>query len=361
MKKYRLLFFLSAMLISKLSVAGFFEEQKKVNCAYKVASMPSIEVDNKYGEVQIVAWEKDSVKLEATIIATSDKLQDIQKLMGKVNVVCRGTESAVIFSTEWTDGVSFLNKGSMDLKNLLNSDKKLIVNYKVYLPTNSRLSINNHFGDVYLPDYTGPLRIDLAHGDLRARDIKDARSISVRYGKVLIKNLEQGLLKMEYSSLILDRANILTLESKSSTIEILEVNRLAIKSRSDELRIDQINSLRGQSTYSNILIKELKELVNVSTSYGDLSIRGVANEFRSIQLKGSSTDYDLEFTEEAKFQLSVETIKEKGISHSPLIKLTTDGSVINDVKKYNGYLGAEEAENKVVVVQKSGYLNLYVR
>ena len=70
-------------------------------------------------------------------------------------------------------------------------------------------------------------------------------------------------------------------------------------------------ALRGQSSYSNIVIKELKELVNLTTSYGDLSIRGVANEFGNIQLKGSSTDYDIEFAKDAKFQLSVEAMKEK--------------------------------------------------
>ena len=65
----------------------FLKNKKTVNCAYKVSSKPSIEIDNKYGEVQVVAWDKDSVKLEAIIIATSDKLLDIQKLLGKVNVV----------------------------------------------------------------------------------------------------------------------------------------------------------------------------------------------------------------------------------------------------------------------------------
>ncbi len=249
----------------------------------------------------------------------------------------------------------------MDLKNILNSDKKLTIDYKVYLPSNSRLSIINRFGDVYLPNYAGPLGVELSHGNLRARDIKDARNISVRYGKILIKNLEQGLLKLEYGSLILDKANTLTIESKSSTIEILEANRLAIKSRNDELRIDQINSLRGQSTYSNILIKELKELVNVNTSYGDLSIRTVASEFKSIQLNGSSTDYDLEFTEGSQFLLAVETIKEKGLMHSPQIKMVTDGSVINDAREYEGYYGAEDASSNVEIVQKSGYLNLFIR
>lgn len=359
--QFKLLGLLLMFLATNAVYAGFFEEKKEIRCAYKVEASPSVELNNQYGEVQIVSWDKDSVKVEATITATSDRLDDITKLLNRVEVICRGTKSTVVISTEWAEGVSIFKKGSMDLKNILKSDKKLKVDYKVYLPIDSRLSITNRFGDIYLPNYEGPLRVELSHGDLRARDIKDGRSISVRYGKMLIKNLDQGLLKLEYGSLILDRANILTVESKSSTIEILEANRLAIKSRSDEFRLDQVKSLRGQSTYTNILVKELKELISLVTSYGDLRIRSVANDFKNVQLTGHSTDYDLEFGAESNFQLLVETIKEKGLTHSPLITLKTDGSVINDGRKYFGFLGAENASAKVRIVQKSGYLNLYVK
>lgn len=361
MKKFKQLLLLPILLISNYSFAGFFEEEKKVSCAYKVLAIPSIEIDNKYGEVQVVTWQKDSVKLEATIIATSDKLQDLSKLMGKVDVVCRGTESTVIFSTEWSDGVSFLNKGSMDLKNILNSDKKLIVNYKVYLPEDSRLSIKNHFGDIYLPNFTGPLRIDLAHGDLRAREIKDARSISVRYGKVLIKKIDQGLLKVEYGNIILDKSDILTLESKSSTIELLEAGRLAIKSKNDELRIDQVNSLRGSAYFSHLLVKRAQNLVDLKTNYGDLNLREISSEFELIHLDGNNTDYDLEFFKGVQFQFTIETMKQRGLSYPAEVQLTAEESLDKDVLRYEGFLGAKEATAKIKINQKSGYLNLYER
>ena len=361
MKQFKIMILFAVLLISKLSYAGFFEEKKTVSCAYKVSANPTVEIENQYGSVQIITWDKDSVKLEAAVLATSDKVQDIQKLMAKVEVLCRGTQSTVMFSTEWTDGVSFLNKGSMDLKNILNSDKKLTVNYIVYLPANSRLSIKNRFGDIYLPNYIGALRIDLSHGDLRARDINDARSIAVKYGKVIIKNLEQGILSIDYGTLILDKAKIITLESKSSTIEILEADRLAIRSKNDELRIDKVNSLRGEAYFSHVLVKNLQKLLDLKTNYGDVNLKEISKDFELIRLDGSNTDYDLEFLKGGGFQFTVETLKQRGFSHPDVLKIISEEESDKDLKLYKGYLGSETAAATVNINQKSGYLSFYFR
>ncbi len=80
LNQYKILFFLVVLCHGNANAAGFFEEKKQVNCSYKVGESPSVELNNQYGEIQIESWEKDSVKLEATITATSNRLEDIQKL-----------------------------------------------------------------------------------------------------------------------------------------------------------------------------------------------------------------------------------------------------------------------------------------
>lgn len=267
----------------------------------------------------------------------------------------------VVATTEWTEGFNFLKRGAMDLKNILKSDKKLTVNYKVYLPKNCKLSINNRFGDIYLPDYFGPLRIDLSHGDLRARKIEDGRSIMVKYGKAIIKTLDAGLLKVEYGNLILDRSNYLTLESKSSTIEILEVKALSIESRNDELRIDKVESLRGQATFSHTLVRQAEKMVNLSTNYGDLMVKKVSQDFDLIRLTGTNTDYDIEFSESSTFQFSVSTFKEKGFVFSPAPTSMKEEVVDKDDKIYKGYYGNENSESKVNISLKNGYINWFMR
>ncbi|MBL4710560.1 MAG: hypothetical protein JKY48_19200 [Flavobacteriales bacterium] len=347
------------LFFSSFVKAGNLEETKVKNVAYAISSQAYIELNNQYGEIQVVTWEKDSFKLEATITASTDKgYADIDKLLNMVEVVCRGSETSVVISTEWTSGNAIWKRGKMDLKSLLSSEKKLEVSYIVYLPSKCRLTIENRFGDVYLPDYLGPLRVTLSHGDLRARDIADARSIYVKYGKALIKQVDNGLLKIDYGSLILDKADNISLQTKSSIIEILKVKRLAIKSKSDELRVDQVESLRGESSFSHIRVKGVSKLIDLNTTYGDVTVKEVKPDFELIRMVGSSTDYEVDFATGTQYQFNVFITGNKRVSFSQKSTIVSQ-DVYKDEIRYKGFYGSEKATPLVDIEAKSGYVNLY--
>lgn len=347
------------LFFSGYTKAENLEESKVKNVAYAISNQAYVELNNQYGEIQVETWEKDSFKLEATIIAATDKgREDLEKLLNMVEVISRGTETSVVVSTEWTSGNTIWKRGKMDLKNLLSSDKKLTINYKVYLPSTCRLTIENRFGDIYLPDYLGPLRVTLSHGDLRAREIADARSIYVKYGKVLIKQVGSGLLKVDFGSLIIDKANNLSLKTKSSTVEIAQVKRLSVTSKNDELRVDQVESLRGESSFSHIRLKGISRLIDLNTNYGDVTIKGVENGFESIRLIGSNTDYEIDFSNDAQYQFNILISGNKGISLSHKEDITSNDEV-NDGILYKGQHGEDGVNSMVEIKSKGGYVNLY--
>jgi hypothetical protein len=335
-----------------------FEESRSSSCAYQVEGRASVEINNQYGQVQVHSWDKDSVKVEVVISASSGKQDDLQKLLDMVSINCSGNLGNVVASTEWSEGIGLLKKGSMDLKNILNTDKKLTVDYKVYLPQTSRLTINNRFGDVYLPDFDGAVRIALFHGDLRARRLNNARDISVKYGKVLLKSVGEATLSVEYGSLLLDKATRLTLNSKSSTLEILEVDLLNINSRNDELRVDKISTLRGECTFSHLRIKNIQQLVDLNTSYGDVTLRQVQPGFESIRMHGSNTDYDFEFAAGAAYRIDIELDKSKGFSYPQAASIKTE-TTDKDHKFYTGFIGNAEAKSQVFIRSRGSYITFY--
>lgn len=358
MLKYRCVIIVGAILFSTQLFSTSFDDIKVVKFAYQVDRTASVELDNQYGEIEIIAWDKDSVKVEASIEVRSDDVFDAKELYDLVEVNCRGNRTNVVVTTEWTEASNVWKRGALDIKKRYGSEKNLIINYKVYMPITCRLSIKNRFGDVYLPNFTGPLRVEIAHGDLRARDIQDARKIEVKYGKILIKNLEQGLIYLSYGDLIVDNANRVTLESKSSNIEFFKVKKLSIESRNDDVRLENVYSLRGQSTYSQIRVKEIEYQVDLNTSYGDVILKQINPSFYSIRLNGISTDFDLEFTPEAVFQFSVESIGSKSVSFmkdATFSREEEDGST----KYLDGFLKNKEASSLVNIVSKNGFISFY--
>lgn len=336
-------------------------DEKTEVIEYAISKDASVELKNQYGDVEILGWEKDSIRIEATISVSSSNFMDLNKLMDMVEISSRGSMDDVFIATVWAAGNNVFKQRAMDLKKLFKTDKKLTVDYKIYMPTTCRLTISNRFGNIYLPNYSGALRVDLTHGDVRARILDDIRHLAVKYGKASIKEVKNALLKIEFGSLILDKADNLTLRSKSSSIEIIEVNNLAITSRNDDLRIDQVNSLRGESNFSHIRAKQVLEKVNLITHYGDVTLKEINKSITSIQMNGTNTDYDLEFNEDAVYRYNVLMIGKRSLDFniSGGIKLLTQ-DMIDDENRFKGYQGDEKATVEVDITSKGGYVNLGV-
>ena len=55
--------------------------------------------------------------------------------------------------------------------------KKISVDYELWIPEDIDLTIENKFGDIYLASLTGPVSIDLSHGDLRANKVSNKLSL----------------------------------------------------------------------------------------------------------------------------------------------------------------------------------------
>lgn len=355
--KYWLILLLFAS-ISKNVLAQNHEEIKEESFAYKLNQSTSIDLKNQYGDIEVKSWEKDSIKIEVTIQAQSDNREDLNELMRLVSINAKGTSTYIFVETVWTEESSLWKRGVMDLKRRYSSDKKLVIDYTVYMPNYCRVSMTNKFGNIYLEAHSGPLRVNLAHGDLIARKITDARKIEVKYGKILVKKLEQGLLELSYGDLIVDEASRITLTSKSSSVEFFKINKLSIESRNDDYRLENISDLRGQLTYTQLRVIKIDNLIDLNSNYGSIRLKQIQTGFHSIRLNSSNTDLDLEFSEGNTFNFSVESSGSKSVSFMKSAKFTLEDqeSGTNYIK---GYLINKEVKSNVDIVSKNAYISLY--
>ncbi len=65
---------ISACLAFSMPLAGqTYENSKTVREAYRISSGTEVQVINKYGDIHLVPWEKDSVVFEIDLSVTSTK------------------------------------------------------------------------------------------------------------------------------------------------------------------------------------------------------------------------------------------------------------------------------------------------
>ena len=77
--KYKFLLIVACSIVVQLN-AQVFTKSKKINRSFKINSETSLQITNKYGNIHLVPWEKDSIKMEINLEFKANKASKINKL-----------------------------------------------------------------------------------------------------------------------------------------------------------------------------------------------------------------------------------------------------------------------------------------
>ena len=321
------------------AAAQTFTDNKVISKIFVVTAETTVEVNNKYGNVQIITWPKDSVKFIVEMKVGSSSLSRLQKIKNSVNFDFTATNYYVTGRTDFgTTG----NQIFTELKNLsdviLTGSNQVQINYSVYCPENINLNIINKFGDIYIDDVKQYLRISLSNGDLRINSVKGNAQIEMGFGSGIINFAENLQLTIAYSDLKIKEAGKLNLDSKSSTLNIDKASFIKFTSRRDKYFISNTKNFYGNADFTQIWLDGMECETDCSLKFGNLNISEISKNFCRINLNTEYTDIDLSFMRESKYDADIFYHKDATVSF-PLnidnygLKIDDD----NDLKKHAWY------------------------
>lgn len=303
MMKYLFSIALSLLLhmSSYAALKGDASSAKTLKKSYKVDKKASLEIGNKYGQVIINSWAKDSIVVKVKVTSFAKDQEAADKMLDRVEFDFNRAGEFVIAETVIDRSKGFLKDLWDDLGNysrgLLSSKGKVTVSYEVYAPKYANIKINNKFGDIYMDNFKGDIKIDLANGNLKTDEIIGGFDLHLSFGRANINAINNGVLMLRSADVEIERAKDIDLTSSSSTLLVSKLSLLKMESRNDKLRIDSLQVLRGNSSFTKINVKSLTRTVFADMNYGELNIALVEPSFRDIELLGKSTDFDLLFIE----------------------------------------------------------------
>ncbi|WP_429382619.1 hypothetical protein [Mucilaginibacter sp. UYCu711] len=196
------------------------EKTKTFTKSYAVDANDALKIDNSFGKVTINTWAKNEVKVDVDIKAYAIDDADAQKLIDKTTINASKENNTVAFETAIErEQNSWWGTSSENGK--ITKVRKVIINYVVYMPAKSALTINNKYGGISLPDLSGKLNISNSYGGLVAKALTNSdNNIEVRYGSANIESLANSDLKVSYGSLQLDQADNLNANISYSPAKI---------------------------------------------------------------------------------------------------------------------------------------------
>lgn len=234
-----------------------FKKTKNYSKSYNLSGSDKVSLSNQFGEMKLVTWDKNEVKVDATITGKSDEEDRAQKILDHISIEDSKSGNTVSFKTKFSDDNKVWNKDDKGK----HYNEGMEINYVVYLPSGNALKAENQFGKMIVPDYRGEAELESKFGSLTTGKISNAKEVSVEFGKVDIGNISGGKLNIKFSN-----GNVNKLSGNvNSNLEFSKV----------KLNIDNdVKSLDIDNSYSTVYLdldKNLSASYDITTSHGNFS------------------------------------------------------------------------------------------
>jgi len=235
-----------------------FKKTKSYTKSYNLSSSDKISLSNQFGEMKLTTWDKNEVKVDATIIGKSDEEPEAQEILDRISINDGKEGNTVFFKTKFADDKKDRDKKDEKDKH---HNEGMEINYMVYLPATATLEAHNQFGKMIVPDYRGEAEIECKFGSLTAGKITNAKEVTVEFGDATIAHINGGTLTIKFSE---GTVNKLSGDVKTE----LSFSQVKLNIDNDIKTLDLHNSY---STVYLDLNKNLSATYDIRTSHGDLS------------------------------------------------------------------------------------------
>jgi hypothetical protein len=338
-----------------------YSEKREESKTYRLKPGTLVQISNKYGNVNVMNWDKDSVRFEVSISVQSKKPSKLNEILASIDCEMVSTASVIsartVFhdnsATFWKDVVSYAGK-------VVNTSNNLQIHYTVYMPEDNPVKVENKFGNIYLDSRKGKTDIILSNGDLQARDFTGNLKLNLEFGSGSIQEAGEAQINVNYSDLYLQKVNKLNLVSRSSTIDIDEVGSIEMESVRDKMTVKSCTSVSGDVSFSRVRINELKTVCSLTSKYGELKINGIPKEFINVFIKSEYTDVLLGISPMASYSLDMIYDAKTILNIPPSIDNQLKKETINakySTIKANGIIGKSDV-SQITVTAKAGSVAL---
>lgn len=251
----------------KVQSGEYKMKTKAYTKSYNVDANDKLQIENRYGKVTVNTWAKNEVKVDVEIKAYANEDDDAQKLLDMVKINDSKDGNGVNFKTQIGDENNKNTWWGTMTTNGKTTVRKTVVNYTVYMPAKSALTIANSYGAIVLPELYGKVDIKNSFGSLTAKSLTNsANVINLRYGDANIESLTGADLKLSFGSLDLKSADKLNADLSYSPAKIGTISTSG-----------NITVRSGDGVQITNLGKNLKTL-QVNSQYAPIKLSSLTND-----------------------------------------------------------------------------------
>ncbi|HEX2920311.1 MAG TPA: DUF4097 family beta strand repeat-containing protein [Bacteroidales bacterium] len=300
----------------------------------------TLDLKNKYGNINISSWDRDSVTIRAEVKAFASGRDKLEKMFEGVSVNISGSQLTIRAETEFSQSFSMIIESFKGMTGkMIPYDSRLEINYYIQAPEYINLRLENRYGDVFIENLTGSFTASISNGAFKAGSLGKSTNLNLSFCDAIISKIASGSLESSLSEISIDETTDLTIESISSRLDFKKAGDLRIESRRDKFYIDELNSLYGNSYFTDFRINDLSKEIRINSKYGNLDVNPIRREFKSVDITSSYSDISISFEPGTSYNLEIRHLNTFLVLPEDDIK--TERRVLNEEKKEYMIYGAK--------------------
>ena len=277
-----LLFTFSGIVMKGNAMEPKYDVTKSINKTFKVSRLGDLNVDNKYGNINIETWDKDEVSFEIDIKVSASTKSKAEEAIDRISITFSNTSKEVsavteIESTNSSGFWSWMSGGS---------GQSFKIHYNIKCPKSMKLGLSNKYGNITIPDWSGLAVINLKYGNLTSMNMSAQTKLFLSYGSFDMKQNKDLYAVIKYSNGKVSTCDVAEVLLSYSDLKMIEVSQIRSENKYSKISIDLLTSSGMFSgNYNNYKISEANSM-EVTGSYSDVSVDKINSSFGSVQSYG---------------------------------------------------------------------------
>ena len=321
---------------------GQSDSKKTIDKTYPMAAQDLLAIKNKFGNITIENSDLPSAQVHIEI--SMDVINDVRsfRILEGIDIIIIESEGRISFETSVS---SEKDNGNFQ------------VNYRVKLPAENSLHLENSFGDILMTDRSGATVLELSYGKLISGNFSDDLDIRLSFASAELGNISNGTARVKYSEMAFGAVSSLDLVQSFSTVSINQIENLKLESKYGKVRINQVSRIVADVAFTDFAIQHLLKSMNLEGKFiSSLEIKEVSLNFESIIMENKYSPCELGIAS------GMNAVLEAKFRHSDLknrVPINFDYSGKEAFKnEYRGKIGKGSIDQKILINSSYGDLIL---
>lgn len=301
MKKF-LIIVLCAFVCGGAYAQNVSARKELVSPRFATTTAPTLNLTNKYGNIDVAVWDKSAVEAKAEITVNKPYGDRAKQVLNCIDVKMTQSGNTINITTV---------VDSDAIRALLGKNKEYGYDIQIHIkaPHSAYINVESKYGNVNIESTKSKINALIKYGNLTVGEIGMPSTIEIKYGNVKITKASDLNLTIKYGNATIDDMGDMTIDSGYGNFRFGTMGAFKGVVKYDNYDFKSVKSIYlQQCKYTNVTVGKLsKSLAIDELAYGNLKVGAVAPDFSRIAVAARYSDIRIGFVTPATFAADLST------------------------------------------------------